>query len=80
MSKTSEAEKALKKFLTPPVLIDENMEDFSNDPVLVARGQQAAEFIAKYGLPESFKTNTKSKKSVKAKGSKPKIKRGTPNA
>ncbi len=72
MSRDSGIEKALKKFLKTPIIIDENMEDFSNHPDFVARSKQAAEFIAKNGLPESFKTQAKSKKSVKAKGSKAK--------
>jgi hypothetical protein len=61
MARDTRAEKALKKFLKTPILIDENMEDFSNQPVFVKRGEQAAEFIAKNGLPESFKTKPKTK-------------------
>ncbi len=59
--------KALEKFLKTPILIDENMEDFSNHPLFVMRGKQAAEFIAKNGLPKSFKKKTKKAKGLKRK-------------
>ena len=66
-----------KKFNRSLFLYDDNFPDFSNDPYVLAKMEKAEKLIAEYGLPESFKT--KSKKSVKAKGSKPKAKRGTPN-
>ena len=53
-----------------PVPIDENMPDLSNDPVVLAKMEKAEKLIAEYGLSESFKTKSKAKKSVKAKGSK----------
>jgi hypothetical protein len=62
MSRNSGIEKAIKKFLKTPILIDENMEDFSNHPDFVARSKQATEFIAKNGLPKSFKKKTNAKK------------------
>lgn len=65
------------KKLPEPVPVDDNFPDLSNDPYVLAKMEKAEKLITEYGLPESFKT--KSKKSVKAKGSKPKAKRGTPN-
>jgi hypothetical protein len=67
MSKDLSIEKALKKFLKTPILIDENMEDFSNHPDFIARSKQAAEFIAKNGPPKSFKKKPKKSKSLKRK-------------
>ena len=59
--------KDLKNFLKTPIVIDENMEDFSNHPDFVASAKRAAEFIAKNGLPKSFKTKPKKAKGVKRK-------------
>jgi len=57
MSK-SNLEKSLKS-----VSIDKNMPDLSNHPVVLAKMAKAEKLIAKYGLPESYKKNAKSKKS-----------------
>ncbi len=59
--------------------IDNNMPDFSKDPAFVAKHEMAEKFIAEHGLPESFKTGAKSKKSVKVKDSKRKAKHLKPN-
>ncbi len=67
MSKDTRADKSLKDFLKTPILIDENMEDFSNHPLFVMRGKQAAEFIAKNGLPKSFKKKLNKAKSIRRK-------------
>ncbi len=69
MARDLSIEKVLEKFLKTPILIDENMEDFSNHPDFVASGKRAAKFIAKNGLPKSFK---KKPKKPKAQSLKPK--------
>ena len=67
MPKDSGIEKDIEKILKTPILIDENMEDFSNHPAFVMRAKHAAEFIDKNGLPKSFKTKNgaKSRKDTK---------------
>ena len=67
MPKRFKSRKSLKEFLKTPILVDENMEDFSNHPDFVASGKRAAEFIAKNGLPKSFKKKPKNAKSLKPK-------------
>ena len=49
--------------LSKSVPIDENMPDLSKRPVVLAKMAKAEKLIAKYGLPESYKKNAKSKKS-----------------
>jgi len=61
MSK-SNSKKSLK-----PVPIDDNIPDLSNDPFVLAKMAKAEKLIAKYGLPETFKTKPKKVKSLKLK-------------
>jgi len=63
--------KAFNKKYNISVTVDENMEDFSNDPYFVAKNEKAAKFLAEHGVPESFK---KKSKSLKAKSKKSKLK------
>jgi hypothetical protein len=57
--------KDFKKKYNITVTIDENMEDFSKDPYVVAKNEKAAKLIAKYGLPESFNNKPKVKSSTR---------------
>lgn len=66
MPKNKRLLKALNKSSKTPVLIDDNFPDLSKDPVFLAKHEKAEKFIAKYGLPESFKKKTKSKKEKRS--------------
>jgi len=61
--------KAFNKKYNISVTVDENMEDFSKDPFVVAKNEKAAKLIAKYGLPKSFQKKTKSLKAKSKKSS-----------
>jgi hypothetical protein len=55
--------KEINKILKKSFRVDKNMEDFSKDPVFVAKHEKAEKFIAEHGLPES--SNKKIKDQVK---------------
>ncbi len=62
--------KSLTEILQEHIPVDENMniKDLENDPYSKAKYEKAAELIAKYGIPESFKdkkrkTQSKTKKA-----------------
>ena len=61
--------KKIDKILKESITVDENMEDFSKDPFVVAKNEKAAKLIAKYGLPKSFQKKTKSLKAKSKKSS-----------
>jgi len=42
--------------------VDKNMPDFSNDPVIVKKNENAARFIEKHGLAEKIAEIVKNKK------------------
>jgi hypothetical protein len=66
MKKNQKQSKLLKNFTKNPIVIDENMPDFSNDPFVLAKLEKAEKFLAEHGLPESFykKSNAKKPKKV----------------
>jgi hypothetical protein len=43
------------------VVIVKEMRDYSKEPAFVKRAEEAAAFLKKHGLPESFKKKNKSK-------------------
>jgi hypothetical protein len=49
--------KSQAELLREPIPVDENMDkkNFTNFPYFQAKDEKAAELIAKYGIPESFK-------------------------
>ncbi len=49
--------KALKKIFKESYPIEISKEDFSNDPVFLAKHDEAEKLIAEFGIPEAFKTN-----------------------
>jgi hypothetical protein len=59
--------KKIDKILNESITVDENMEDFSNDPVFVAKNEKAEKFLAEHGVPESFSNKTKAKNKKKHK-------------
>jgi hypothetical protein len=61
MKKDPKISKALKKFLETPILVDENMPDFSNAPFVLAKMEIAEKFISEHGLPGDFKNKQKAK-------------------
>jgi hypothetical protein len=77
MKKNLKQSKLLEEFTKNPILIDENMPDFSNDPFVLRKLEIAEKFIAEHGLPESsnIKLTAKKRKKIldkqKAKGPKP---------
>ncbi|MEJ0081026.1 MAG: hypothetical protein WDM78_08805 [Puia sp.] len=54
MKKNLKLSKALKEFTKDPILIDENMPDYSNAPFVLRKLEIAEKFIAERGLPESI--------------------------
>jgi hypothetical protein len=62
--------KSLTEILQEPIPIDENMniKDLENDPYSKAKYEKAAELIAKYGIPESFKDKNR---KIQSKTKKP---------
>ena len=77
MKKNLKLSKALKEFTKDPILIDENMPDYSNAPFVLRKLEIAEKFIAEHGLPETsnIKLTAKKRKKIldkqKAKGLKP---------
>ena len=77
MKKNLKLSKALKEFIKDPILIDENMPDYSNAPFVLRKLEIAEKFIAEHGLPETsnIKLTAKKRKKIldkqKAKGLKP---------
>ena len=65
MKKNLKLSKALKEFTKDPILIDENMPDFSNAPFVLRKLEIAEKFIAEHGLPESLENKSKAKKRKK---------------
>jgi hypothetical protein len=63
--------KSLTEILQEPIPVDENMNitDLENDPYSKAKYEKAAELIAKYGIPESFKDKNG---KIQSKSKKPK--------
>jgi hypothetical protein len=46
----------------PHVIIDNNMRDYSNDPLVIKKAERAAKFLKKHPLPKEFtKPQKKSK-------------------
>lgn len=41
------------------VTIVPKLRDYSKDPTIIKRAEEAKEFIKKYGIPESFKEKKK---------------------
>ncbi len=77
MKKNLKLSKALKEFTKDPILIDENMPDYSNAPFVLRKLEIAEKFIAEHGLPETsnIKLTAKKRKKIldkqKAKGLNP---------
>jgi hypothetical protein len=44
-----------KKNITPGIKVVKNLPDLSNDPVFKKKAEDAAAFLKKHPLPESFK-------------------------
>lgn len=74
MKKNLKLSKELKEFTKNPILIDENMPDYSNDPFVLAKLEIAEKFLAEHGLPESVKKpKAQSSKSKTNTSRKPKV-------
>jgi hypothetical protein len=58
--------KLMIKKLLDPIPVDPNMEDFSNDPYVIAKTEKARKFLVANGTPKSFQNKTKTKKKLKA--------------
>ena len=58
--------KDLIKKLLKPIPVDPDMEDFSNDPYVIAKTEKAKKFLMKTGIPE-----TSMDKQKKSKGKPP---------
>ena len=65
MKKNLKQSKLLEEFTKNPILIDENMPDFSNDPFVLRKLEIAEKFIAEHGLPESSNIKLTAKKKKK---------------
>jgi hypothetical protein len=58
--------KELIKKLLEPIPVDPNMEDFSNDPYVIAKTEKARKFLIANGTPKSFQNKIKTKKKLNA--------------